>query len=192
MITESHETVQAQLSVKQLNAIALLIRGYSDRRVAEAIGVARETVNVWRNHNQTFKAALEQARQQLWPTERDAIKERIGKVLATPLLSLAGIKARLELKDSLILQDLSDYNEKRARLIQRLEAEIDQARHYLDSLSKEDSITEQVALEANEYRTRLLTTLFTILTERVAPTLKEAILTQLAEQMDAPLCPQSP
>lgn len=36
-----------QLNIEQENAIDLLIQGKSDREVAEAIGVARQTVNQW-------------------------------------------------------------------------------------------------------------------------------------------------
>ncbi len=38
-----------QLNIEPENAIDLLIQGKSDREVAEAIGVARQTVNQWRN-----------------------------------------------------------------------------------------------------------------------------------------------
>ncbi len=174
-----------ELSVKQRNAIELLIRGYSDRRVAEEIGVTRETVNGWRNHHQAFRIALENARQSRWTTEQDALKQRIDQVLATPLLSLAGIKARLELKDCLILQDLLHYNEKRTRLIQRLEINIDQAKYYLDSLSKDERITEQVTMQTNEYKTQLLSTLMTILVETVLPEVRDTILDRLSQQGEA-------
>ncbi len=66
MLTDSHETSQNVLSVKQRDAIELFIRHYSDRRVAETVGVTRETVNIWRNHDERFKAALEDARRKLW------------------------------------------------------------------------------------------------------------------------------
>jgi len=105
-------------------------------------------------------------------------------VLATPLLSVAGLKARLELKDHLILQDLLDYNEKRTRLIQRLETDVDQARVYLDSLTKDDSIAEQVAMQITEYKTALLATLLNILNQTVAPAVKHAVLDQLSQQME--------
>ncbi|MFA5543730.1 MAG: helix-turn-helix domain-containing protein, partial [Bacilli bacterium] len=55
-----------QLSVKQENAIDLLLQGQSDREVAEAVGVTRQTVTGWRNDNASFAAELNRRRQEVW------------------------------------------------------------------------------------------------------------------------------
>ena len=45
-----------QLNQKQLNAIELLLQGGTDSEVAEAVGVSRQTVNEWKNHDPNFVA----------------------------------------------------------------------------------------------------------------------------------------
>ena len=47
-----------QLSLEQMNAIEHLLRGRSDRAVAEAVGVSRQTVWEWRNRDPLFIAEL--------------------------------------------------------------------------------------------------------------------------------------
>ena len=51
------------LKDQQLLAIPLIVAGKSDAQVAEAIGVARETVNRWRNHDFDFQRELRQSRE---------------------------------------------------------------------------------------------------------------------------------
>jgi hypothetical protein len=48
-----------ELSIEQRNAIDLLIVGKSDQETADAIGVTRQTVQVWRTSNLLFQSELE-------------------------------------------------------------------------------------------------------------------------------------
>lgn len=54
-----------RLTPEQLNAIDLLILGKTDREVAEAVGVRRETVTKW-HKNPFFSAELSIRREELW------------------------------------------------------------------------------------------------------------------------------
>ena len=54
-----------KLTPEQLNAIDLLILGKTDREVAEAVGVRRETVTKW-HKNPFFIAELNVKREELW------------------------------------------------------------------------------------------------------------------------------
>ena len=56
------EAEKQALKDQQLLAIPLIVAGKSDAQVAEAIGVARETVNRWRNHDEDFQNELSQSR----------------------------------------------------------------------------------------------------------------------------------
>jgi Homeodomain-like domain len=47
-----------QLSIEQLNAIDHLLQGKSDRATAEAVGVSRQTVWVWRKRDILYIAEL--------------------------------------------------------------------------------------------------------------------------------------
>jgi transposase len=55
-----------QLSQEQMNAIEHLILGKSDRAVAETVGVTRQTICEWRNHDPLFIAELNRQRSELW------------------------------------------------------------------------------------------------------------------------------
>ncbi len=61
-----------QLNPEQEQAIALILTGAKDQAIADKIGVTRQTVNGWRNHNADFMAVLNQRRAVIWEghTER--------------------------------------------------------------------------------------------------------------------------
>ena len=54
------------LQPEQEKAIALILTGQTDQAIAEAVGVTRQTVNGWRNHNPDFMAILNQQRAAIW------------------------------------------------------------------------------------------------------------------------------
>ena len=69
------------LSVEQENAIDLLVLGRTDRDVAEAVGVTRQTVNGWRNHHPGFVAELNRRRSEVWGTACDRLRSLLPKAL---------------------------------------------------------------------------------------------------------------
>ena len=77
--TTGHELVP--LSVAQLNAIDCLVRGLTDAEAAAAVGVSRQTVNVWRNHLPTFQAELNQRRLDVWAGSTDRLRALAAKAL---------------------------------------------------------------------------------------------------------------
>ena len=72
-MTKTIKIRQNELSIEQMNAIDLLVTGKCDREVAEAVGVTRQTVNEWRNHDYTFKQELQRHRVSLWDGETDRL-----------------------------------------------------------------------------------------------------------------------
>ena len=60
------------LQPEQEQAIALILTGATDQAIADAVGVTRQTVNIWRNHHPEFMAILNQHRATIWEghTER--------------------------------------------------------------------------------------------------------------------------
>ena len=65
------------LSDKQEQAINLILLGQTDQSLAEAIGVARQTINKWKNQNPLFKATLNSQRQELWSSHYEALRSLI-------------------------------------------------------------------------------------------------------------------
>ena len=70
-----------QLTQQQMNAIGLIMEGKSDRAVAEAVGVTRQTVNEWRNRDIIFIAALNKERIELWTEARERLKSLTGQAV---------------------------------------------------------------------------------------------------------------
>lgn len=70
-----------QLSLEQENAIDLLIQGKSDREVAEAVKVSRQTVNQWRNHDAVFVSALNARRQEIWGSQSERLRSLVKKAV---------------------------------------------------------------------------------------------------------------
>jgi len=66
-----------QLTIEQQNAIDLLLQGKSDREVAEAVGVARQTVTEWRNRNALFVAELNRRRQEVWGSQTERLRQLV-------------------------------------------------------------------------------------------------------------------
>ena len=70
-----------QLSIEQANAIEHLLQGQSDRAVAEAVGVSRQTVSEWKNHDPLFIAELNRQRSEMWREARERMKALANRAL---------------------------------------------------------------------------------------------------------------
>jgi len=70
-----------QLSIEQANALEHLLQGQSDRAVAEAVGVSRQTIWEWRNHDPLFIAELNRQRIELWAEARERLKSLANRAL---------------------------------------------------------------------------------------------------------------
>lgn len=99
-----------QLTQQQMNAIGLIMEGKSDRAVAEAVGVTRQTVNEWRNRDIIFIAALNKERIELWREARERLKsltaqavDVLGRQLESsdPKIALAAARHILQVNNLL-------------------------------------------------------------------------------------------
>ena len=70
-----------QLSIEQANALEHLLQGQSDRAVAEAVGVARQTIWEWRNHDPLFIAELNRQKSEMWREARERLKSLANRAL---------------------------------------------------------------------------------------------------------------
>ena len=77
-----------QLSMEQTNAIEHLLQGKSDRAVAEAVGVSRQTIWEWRNHDILFIAELNRQRSEMWREARERLKSLANRALDVVELQL--------------------------------------------------------------------------------------------------------
>jgi len=79
-----------QLSIEQPNALEHLLQGQSDRAVAEAVGVARQTIWEWRNNDPLFIAELNRQRSEMWTEARERLKSLANRALDVVELHLGG------------------------------------------------------------------------------------------------------
>ena len=84
------ETEKQALKDQQMLAIPHILAGKSDAQVAEAVGVARETVNRWRNHDEDFQDELSQSR----------VAQVNARVIALSSVNTKAIEVMEELLDS--------------------------------------------------------------------------------------------
>lgn len=71
-----------QFSLKQRTAVDLLVLGKSDREVAETIGVARQTVTLWRNCDENFQRLLQLRRQEIWGCHVERLRQLVGEAVS--------------------------------------------------------------------------------------------------------------
>jgi transposase-like protein len=86
------------LSVQQQTAADLLALGNNVTRVAEQVGVARQTVSEWLNQNPAFEAAVNQRRQENWDNASNRLRSLLPNALDVLEQALKGgnIKAAIE------------------------------------------------------------------------------------------------
>jgi len=70
---KSRQLEDDELSQKQFMAIDLVVSGMPDGEVARKLGLARQTINKWRNHDIEFKYILECRRLQITESFRDKL-----------------------------------------------------------------------------------------------------------------------
>ncbi len=69
------------LTVAQANAVDCLVSGMTDAETAEAVGVSRQSVNAWRNHDPAFIASLNARRAEVWGHSVDRLRALVPKAL---------------------------------------------------------------------------------------------------------------
>jgi len=69
------------LTTQQERAIVLALSGKHDGEIAATVGVARSTVNRWRNHDGAFREALAERREALREGTADALQALATKAI---------------------------------------------------------------------------------------------------------------
>lgn len=95
---ELNKNAQNKLSQKQLTAIDMILTGLNDREVAESIGVGRNTVNKWKNHDEDFQAELNERRRELNEATQNRIRSLTRKALDAIEYALERGDARIALE----------------------------------------------------------------------------------------------
>lgn len=70
-----------ELTIEQLNAIALIVTGATDQAVADGVGVSRQTISAWRHSHPGFASALNAHREAVWAESADRLRGLIPLAL---------------------------------------------------------------------------------------------------------------
>lgn len=70
-----------ELSIRQKNAIDLIIIGKTDQEVADEIKVSRQTVNSWKNKNAIFVAELNYRRNSIWESQMQRLRLLVSRAV---------------------------------------------------------------------------------------------------------------
>ena len=71
------------LTAAQEQAVFLIISGLNDQEVADKIGLARQTINIWKNRDSVFIARLNLERQETWSAHREKLRSMVTKAVDT-------------------------------------------------------------------------------------------------------------
>ena len=84
-----------RLTAKQQQAISLLLSYKNDTEVAQELGVARQTVNTWKNKNQDFATELDRQQQELNQENQLQLSGLVGQSIQVLRQSLESENERL-------------------------------------------------------------------------------------------------
>jgi len=147
----------SKLSEKKQATIGHLLDGKDISKTARAVGVGRSTIHTWLN-DPAFQQAMSEEKARRRSNHKGSAEEveSFREVQDIPLLTIAGIRARIELHDRLILSDLAERDTNRAVLIRRLESSIKQATGFLGTISANDIARDMVERQTLSFRQAVL------------------------------------
>jgi transposase len=95
------------LSMKQEQAISLMIMGKNDTEIGKEVGVSRESVWRWRNENADFMEAARKRREELVARHTEELQELLSEALIVVKESLRDGDAPTKLRVALQLLKMS-------------------------------------------------------------------------------------
>ena len=157
--------VVQQLSPQQAVALRSLLGGRNVSDTARHCNLSRSSVSNWVNQDGPFKKALAECKELQMRDGPLSEAKAFQEAENTPLLSLIGVKKRMQLLDILLLQDLQSRQPQRSQLIARLQAMIGQANDFVDKLSSDEIATDLFKDQSEHFRTAVLRVTASILAD---------------------------
>jgi transposase len=103
------------LNPKQEHALALVLSGKPDGEIAQTLGVGRQTVNHWRNHDDDFRAALAAQREALRDGTADALQALTHQAIRVLTEALNNENVYVRLKAAALILKASETRVRAAR-----------------------------------------------------------------------------
>lgn len=95
------------LSVRQVQAVEMIVGGQPDREVARRLRVHRGTVARWRLHHPRFQAALNRRRQEVWGAAADRFRSLLDGAVGVLEEQLCGPDPRARLRAAAVMLGLA-------------------------------------------------------------------------------------
>lgn len=95
------------LSNKKALAVELACTGMTDKEIAKQVGVSRQSVNGWRNHDTDFIYALTARRRALREQHQDSLGDLVEKAIAIVRRALEEGDEKTQLKTAMYVLKIS-------------------------------------------------------------------------------------
>jgi len=95
---DPHKQDKDMLTMRQEQALEMMLEGVSDGDIAQKIGVTRQTVNNWRNNDYHFRFMLSQRRLQVWEKRRDEMADLYQEAMTVVRKELKSRNAKTRFK----------------------------------------------------------------------------------------------
>lgn len=86
------------LPLRQEQALEMMMKGISDGDIAQKLGVTRQTVNNWRNHDDQFRFELKRRHMQTWESRRNEMPDLYQEAIAVVRRELKSKNAKTRFK----------------------------------------------------------------------------------------------
>lgn len=86
------------LQPKQAEALDMMLAGKSDSEISARVGMTRQTVNHWRNHDENFKRVLSTRRLEVWQAVKDEMSGMYTEALGVLRKNLKSKDPKLQMK----------------------------------------------------------------------------------------------
>jgi len=107
---------EKELNIQQEKAVELAARGLTDREVARRVGVTRQVVNKWRNHDAGFRYEMETRRQALREKQQDQLNELVEKALEVVGQALGAEDEKTRLQTAMFVLRIAGFQESMGRM----------------------------------------------------------------------------
>ncbi len=111
-MTATEPDKSRHLNPVQEQAVALLLQGRPTGEVAEAVGVARQTLSEWRNHHPAFIAEMNRRRVEVWGAALQRLQALLGRAVEVLAEDLDAEDSRLRQQAAIhVLRAMGLYGE---------------------------------------------------------------------------------
>jgi DNA-binding XRE family transcriptional regulator len=133
----------------QEQALEMMLHGMMDGEIAQKVGVTRQTVNLWRNKDDNFRAKLSLRRLELWDVVKEKMADMYTEALGVLWKNLKSEDAKIQMKAAIQIVNLHDlkdnlitYNQMYLKMLEKMKF-LDEICEMLETYKKERAPMEK-------------------------------------------------